>query len=314
MKEVLLITYNNKYYTDEFLLAGYKIKKIDQPFREEDISKVNNFSSNGIVIIEIMDENIEILTNLIKIFNKNSVQIVGIANKITDKLMNFLISHGIVDIIESKDAKRIINLIANLEKNDHSDFAKILILDDNVHRRNFFETIIIRFHHRPIFIKSIDELFDIINQNNFQLILVNLGTTGFDINKFIKISLSSSMIKTIPVIPYKDTTEDIFIHEVISGLNRLAKVILTSNELYSLLVTVLFRKEITQLIHKLNDKVELKNFIQFSNEPLKKIYYSLGDNIYSLKDIVTGEKLGKINEVIEDIKTVKVLRMWTHYE
>ena len=301
MREVILITYKNDIFRDELSNKGYRVKDLGQTISEEKISKLENNSYGSYAIVEIFGENMDGLIDLIKEISKVTTRVICIVGELTEKMRSYLIEYGIADVITSYDVKRVVNYIDTIDRNVYPSYGKILILDDLIPRINILKTIVSRFQYIPIVTKTIDEFFEYFDGSNIQLMLLNLGTEDFDINGFIKRSYGRTDIKKIPVIPYKNTIEEFFIHEIISGLNRLANVILSSDELYSFLIDILFRRELFPFIGMLKESVGYDNLIQFSRESLHSIYFSLGDDIFSMENILKEERLTNINDIMDSI-------------
>jgi len=297
MKEVLLLNHSSNTLREGLTKKGYIINILEQPYIKEDISKLYI----GYFIIEIDDENIEDLGDLTDILSMSSIRVIGIVNEVTNKIRSFLIKLGITDVIISRDVNRIVNYINTIEKDNNTNCGNIIILDDVIPRLNILKKIIAGFRYEPIIINTIDKILGCLEQGNIQFILVNLGTDNFDINDFIKKSLLSTEIKRIPIIPYKDTVGEIFIHEMITGLNRLARVLLSSDELYRFLVNILFRKELLPKIEMLRKSFSDDNLSRFAKESLQRLYYSFGDDIFSMEDILNEDSFKKLSEIMNSI-------------
>lgn len=306
MNEILLITFANNIYRDKLALKGFRVVEYTQPLKEESISEYDLANFTGTAVIEIIEDSIQTLEKIITILRQNSVRIILITASINNKLRNFFLNLGIADVLESGNSERISEYIDITEKDGNKKYGKIIILDDNVKRKNIFETIIGRFNYSPIIMDSINQLFEFLSEINIQLILVNIGAKDFDLSFFLRKSISLEIIKKIPIIPYKDSAEGIFIHEMISGLNKIAKVILTVDEAYSFLVDILFRKELSPGINLLKETIDMDNLNRFAGDTLSKIYNSIGIDIFHMKKIITKDNLNIISGRIDSLKTLIV--------
>ncbi|MDY6933035.1 MAG: hypothetical protein SVZ03_02275 [Spirochaetota bacterium] len=301
MKEILLRTHSNNILGEELHNVGFIVKDIGQLHSLDEIIKSDNISSVDCAIIEIVDENIEELINVVNALNTIPVRIIGLVYQVTDRIRNFLINNGIADLIISPEVRRIVSYIDIIDRNTHSCKGKILILDDSIARNNILITILKRFHYKPIVSSNIDEFFDALGEGNIQLVLVSLGVKDFDINYFIKRSYASAGINQVPIIPYKDSIEGLFVHELISGLNRLAKVILSSDELYSYLIDLFFRRELSHIVGMFNESVGNDILVQFNKGSLKSIHYSLIDDIFSMDNILEEDRMMRIKGIMNSI-------------
>ena len=302
MKKILLFTHNNNIFRDEFSDAGYIVKDIEQSVSDNEISKFAGKSFKGYIVIEIANEDTDRLNKYVELLNTVSAKTIILAPESTGSIRSFLFKHGIADLIVHKDVKRIVQYIDIIDKKNQSCFGKILILDDCKHRIDIIRAIITRFGYIPIFANTIDDLFNNLKETNIQLALVSLGAEGFDINEFIRRSYQSSEIKRFPIIPYKDSIDEILIHELLSGLNRVAKFILSSDELFSFLVDMLFKKELFPFLRMLNESAMYESMTQFSRESLNSICHSLMDDILSMDNLLQEDQLNKLVNIIDSIR------------
>ncbi len=289
MKKITLITSDNDLYRERFVSAGYTINNIIKP--EDVLSRPDDkiYAEEDVIIHEINDADPGISEKIINKILPGNPLIICYSNRINDVSKRILIKCGIADCIID-DTGRLIDYIKILNQKKFDPDKTILIIDDNKPYNRITESIISRFNYRTIIIKAIDDIFDEIKQNNIQLCLINLGTAGFDVTAFVKKSYSNPDIKKIPVIAYKNMREGLFINEIISGINRLTKVILSPEELFGFLVNILFRREISIQITDLNKFLESKDLIRSSGMTLGQIYYSMGIDNFFVDYIFNDEK------------------------
>lgn len=300
MKDILLITSSNSTYHEKLAACGYNITEYNNPLSEESIAEISGRTFNGIAVIDIIDGDSSKLERITGIL-KDRARIIILGN-ISEGLRSLLIRCGIPDMIEPLNPDLLINYINSAEMAGSINLGNIFILDDRTSSLRILDSVISRFRHNPVIIKSINELFEKSSMDNIQFILINLGTKGFDINEFSRRSYSSTAVKKIPVIPYKDMTEGVYIHEAISGIHRIANIILSFEELYGFLVNILFKKELSSIIKNLNTTIDVENLMQFSKEPLSRIYHTIGSDIFTLYNILKKDNLEKLNSQIDSVR------------
>jgi response regulator RpfG family c-di-GMP phosphodiesterase len=166
-----------------------------------------------------------------------------------------------------------------------------LVLDDDRVQFSIIYRLITRFGYDVKRITTIDEIFDSLDENPLDFILVNLGTKKFDINELVRRGFSNMDLKRVPLVAYKDMDEGLFVHEMISGLNRLTRFIISPQELYSFLVDILFRKELLPLMKVMNQAVSFDLNEQFCEESISQIYFSQSCSLFELFDILTEENI-----------------------
>jgi hypothetical protein len=302
-KNILLLTFANKVYRAGLESKGFQVIEFDQPVSDEAMSDLSKMNFQGTAVIEVIEDSMRQLTNIIDGLNKNSVRVIALTAKINHNFREYFFKHGIAEVLESNNAGRIADYIDITEKYSNKMYGKFLVLDDDTQRLNIFNTIIGRFNFSPVIVETIDKLFENISVN-IQFILVNLGTKNFDLSYFLRRSFSSEMYKKIPVIPFKETIEDLYIHEMISGLNKVAKIILTADELFSFLVDILFRKELSPGVNLLTETLDIDNLDRFGSEPLSRLYSIIGTKIFTMKKIVTKDNIDIIDGRIESLKNL----------
>jgi hypothetical protein len=305
MKDLLLVTFANKIYSEKLELRGFKLTKFDQPLEELSLSGISKISK-CIAVIEVIEDSMEILEGVFTGLRKKNIRIIALTSKINDNFRKYFFRHGISEVLESNYADRIVDYVDITEKNGNKKYGKILLLDDDSQRLNIFNTIIGRFNYTPVITNSLDDVFENLAGVNIQLFLVNLGQKNFDLSQFIRRMLSLEASKKIPVIPYKDSMEGLYIHEMISGLNKIARVVLTADELFSFLVDILFRKELSPGIQLLNETLDYDNLNRYATDPLGKIYNTTGSDIFTMKKIITKENISIIYGRIDSLKNLVI--------
>jgi hypothetical protein len=305
MKDVLLVTFANKLYRSKLESKGFQVVSFEQPLSDDVLSELGRGKFQGTAVIEVIEDSMQQLSDMIAGFRRNSVRIIALAAKINNNFREYFFKHGIAEVLESNNADKIAGYMDITEKYSNKMYGKMIILDDDVQRLNIFNTIIGRFNYSPVIVESIDKLFEDISIN-IQFILVNLGTGNFDLRYFLRKSFSTEIYKKIPVIPFKETIDDLYIHEMISGLNKIAKIILAADELYSFLVDILFRKELSPGINLLTETLDLDNLNRFASEPLSRLYNIIGTNIFTMKKIITKDNIDIIEGRIESLKNMVI--------
>ncbi|MCU0822358.1 MAG: hypothetical protein MUC95_07795 [Spirochaetes bacterium] len=298
MNQILLLTYNNNYYKNYLNNKEFQILEFHQPLSNETILKIEDLTFS-LAVLELNDNDIDIHKKIIDIAIKKSAYLTAVSGNITEKIKYFLMKNGIADLFESENPEALAEFVNIINNKKTSDLGRILILEDDNSRNEILKSIITRFGYEPVIINSIDILFEKIEASSFQMILLNLGTSGFDVNKFTRKSKLSNTIKKLPVIPYKDMNRGLYIHEMLTGLNKVAGIILSPEEVFSFLIDILFRKEFLRTVNKLNISLNEENMQLYSQETLGRIYNILGTNIFSMKNILLKDNIENLKSIID---------------
>lgn len=303
MKNVMLLTYKNSILRAKLAGAGFSVMEFQQPISEHDLASLfaEKKHIDYLAVVELSDENTDRISRLIELLLEHSVEIVLLTVGVSDGIKDFSLRYGIPDILEHSDPQRLLDYL--LVTGEHSDsVGKIIIMDDNKQQVSILSAIIKRFNYRPFFVNSQNALFESLTQSNIQLVLLNLGTAEFDINSFVKRSFSHSAIKKLPCIAYKDIEKGILVNEVVSGLNRLTRMILTPEELFGFLLNLFLRHELSHKIERLDAAVHIDAIGPYLKGSLSQAIKTAGEEIYSMKNIIRGDSFNKLFSISDSLK------------
>jgi len=288
MKKVQLMTYQNSLYSDYLERSGYGVEEYPLPLGESDYNRMSSKGLGDIVIIEIHDD--EIKEEMIRYLAMKS-RVVAIVPHMTLSLKSMLLRAGVSDLFTDHNVKRLLPYLKILDKTDPAKSGTFMVLDDNRMQFSIISRLITRFGYDVKRVASVDDIFESLHDSSLDFILINLGTKDFDINELVRRGFSNMDLKRIPLVAYKDMDEGLFVHEMISGLNRLTRFIISPQELYSFLVDILFRKELLPLMKVMNQTVSYDSNEQFCEESISQIYFSQNCSLFELFDILTEENI-----------------------
>ena len=109
-------------------------------------------------------------------------------------------------------------------------------------------------------------------------------------------------MKRTPIVAYKDMKEGLFVHELISGLNKLTRYILSPEELFSFLIEFLFRNEILPLINQLNSFTQIEGDIDFINKPISQIFTANENELFKLPSILNNDNIASIGVLLDKLQ------------
>ncbi len=252
-------------------------------------------TDNGKVEKKQLEETIRLLYS--------ETKLICLCEKITPFISSLLIENGIADCLENFNSERVIAYIKFLQEKPSQKPGGFLILDDKESHINMLNGIIRRFGYSSQSVSDADSLFSGLRDSHLHMILINLGTTGLDLNSIVRRAYGNSDIKRYPVIAYKSLEQGLFVHEVLTGLNRLTKVIYSPQELFCMLVDLLFKKEIMALSSEFTSSLNLEKFRNYATTPLSQIYYSMQVEQFSGECIFATNHIESMIRSAEDITT-----------
>ncbi|MCL1865331.1 MAG: hypothetical protein FWF73_05910 [Spirochaetes bacterium] len=300
MDIVNLITTNNNLLKQPLLNRGFTVNEFDSliinKLYEKKEDEADNFS-----LIEISDfnefKNEEFLEK-IKWFYKNSKLII-LSETMTLDQKKILLKFGISDCITHFAPERIASYIKSLSFKLEEKFGKFIILDDNTAHKNIINSIIKRFGYGTKFISTTEELFQVIGDSDNIMILVNIGTTDLDVNGLVRRSFANTDIKKNPVVAYKNMDQGIFVHEISNGLNKLTKVIFSPEELYSMLLDLLFKKEIISHTTSFMTSLRYDKNNSYFRKTLQQLYYENSLNIFGEESFFERDRIDSMVTLLE---------------
>lgn len=295
-KNVLLKTFlqNEGFIVHEFLQTGNG----DNPDIETDGAE------NSYTLLEIPELNkavIEKITETLKLLQDRS-KLICFCETMSQDIRSFLLQNGLPHCITGFDPIRISLYIKHLDSTSGLGAGRFLILDDNTTHKNMLNAIIKRFGYETDFISTAEELFERIGEPGNAMLLINIGTEKLDLNGIVRKSYMNSDIKKIPVIAYKCMDQGLFVHEVINGLHRLTKVILSPEELYCMLTDMLFKKEIVEYTDFYVRSLKYEKFSTYTEKSIQQIYYEIQTDICGQESLFERERIESLIKSAENMR------------
>ncbi len=249
----------------------------------------NSVASGDIILVEgVSSENINTIMGQWSKRTKPG-RIIYCVDKVDAEDKKNLISQGMSEILIQKPVEEIVNYIRMTSEKPKGSYGNIVLLDSDSIQNTIITQIVSVFHFNIIRAATIDELIHLVHRENVEMALMNIGSRNVNIQEFIRKTYSDTVFKGIPFIPYKANLDDVFIHEILSGLHRLSKVVLSAEELYSFLVSTLFRKVFLTPLYRLKTVTSATGTPQFARESLRQLYHSIGYDLFTM-DHICGEE------------------------
>ncbi len=232
-------------------------------------------------------------------------RVVCLADRMTPCIADTLKSAGISDCLCSWTPHAAADYIQLLDNEEQPVKGVFALLDSDNVCTSLIHGIIRRFGYSLNVSSKIEDFYNSISTCQPVISLLNLGAP-VDFNRFIRESHSSSLKKS-PVIAYKDMSGGIFIHEVLNGLSKITKLILTPDELYSLLADMLIKREITAAISRFNKTAEFEKYRGCGEMALSQMYYSMQPDPCRQAPLLTHEKNASMCRDLDVIKKYLLL-------
>ena len=304
MNIVNLITSKNELLRQSLLNEGFAVNEFSPATENHNLDEKILKGKNNYTLLELpeIDNSVNgILSDRIKLLYEKS-KLICFSENINPTLRGFLLKAGISDCITDFSPERITSYLKNLNIKPETRAGTFVILDDNELQKNMFNSIIKRFGYRTLFVSTTDELFENVSDPDNIMVLINIGTTGLDLNGLVRKSYNSSDIKKNPVVTYKCMDQGLFVHEIINGLNRLTKVILSPEELYCMLTDLLFKKEITSYTNSYLNSLKYEKIYTYAGKTIQQIYYDNQGNPCGQESLFDKVRIDSMIESAEMIQ------------
>ncbi len=305
MKKVHIATYKNSLFSETVSKADFIVNEYNYPVDEILLNPILSQKNSGYFVIELTVKNFMQELNLARSVIENC-KVVCVADEINDQMKCLLLENGIADLLMPCDPKRTALYLRSLERRDKEIHGRIAILDDDAAAISIIKTITSRFGYKALIADSINSLFKKISEEDVQMILINIGMENIQIPELIKKSFLKIEMKRSPVIVYKDMKKGMFVHEFMSGLNRISKVILAHDELYSFLLDILFRKQTAVKIDKLNSCRCFSNNPVYAKGNLSQVFFQNEKEVFSFDNIFEENEF---HDVINHISSLKKMML-----
>ena len=300
MNNILLITTKNAIYRDALVKRGFTVSEYSLPVSPNLVSEIEKAPPCLAAITEVADVNTESGKELFSAL-RGKGHVICFAEAVTCDEKSFLLDCGVTDVLLSYNESHLVPYIRIIGEEPAGDAGSFIVLDDNTADRDVVKSIIGRFGYRTIPVKTVEELFKKAPQSGVRFILVNLGSKGLDLNGLVRKFYSDSSARSIPVLAYKDMRDGLFVHELVGGLNKLTRYILSRDELYSLLVDILFRKEVVPLVASIRKLADYEANVCYDTETLSQAFFRCEKNIFTQKSLHDGDTLSSMMKAVQGL-------------
>ncbi|MBN2161250.1 MAG: hypothetical protein JW807_17815 [Spirochaetes bacterium] len=302
MKKILLVTSRNNLYRDPLTKGGYHLTEYNLPLSSEAFREIELIPSFSAAITETSPETAERDGGLLTMLRKKG-KVLCFIERMSDDLPAFLQACGISDVLTEYDASRFLHFMKVFAGEQAGGAGSFIILDNAGPAATIIANIITRFNYRAEFVAGVDELVAAAQGPGARFILVNLAARDLDLNGMVRKCSASKAVRELPVLAYKDLREGLFVHELVGGLNRLTRYILDPDELYSILVDILFRKELIPVVASLKRLSQLDANAIYDEESLSRAFFSVEKNIFNQPNILDEETISSLKRAARALHT-----------
>lgn len=300
MKNILLVTSKNPLYRDLLVTRGYSVSEYGLPVSQGALREIEKISSCAAAITEALDGSVENRRDLYRALRSKG-PVICFARAMSEEMKSFLLDHGISDVLMHCNGNHLVPYLKIISEEPAAGMGSFIMLDDNRSDREVVRNIVGRFGYMTVFVNTVEELLEKAEQPGARFILVNLGLKTLDLNGMVRKFYSNRAARSIPVLAYKDMREGLFVHELVGGLNRLTRYILSREELLSLIVDLLFRKEVIPLVASIRKLADFDANACYDTETLSQAFFLCEKNIFDQKNLHDDATLASMMDAVRGL-------------
>lgn len=293
MKHLNLITLSNSFYSEQLAILGYSVTCHSVSGQVSEIK-------SGVSILELNDHLLEAAGAMVNGL-KRLGKVICLCENHTEAVKRFLISNGIPDMIRNSEPARIAAYIEAVCEPEERYSGLISIFDENPANSEIISAITSRFGVRPVVCLDEASFFATLAKPGIEMMLVNLGTESLVLQTFLKKALLAGGFKSVPLVAYKDMKTGLFVHELVSGLNRITKVVLSIEELFYMLFSLLFNRELYSNVSSISSISQFEKKAEYSSS-LSQIYHTSAPGIFEKDSLYDSAVMAGIYDSADMIK------------
>ncbi len=244
-------------------------------------------------------KNESLLSVILKEHRKN---IIIVGKEIRREESEYLAENGISKIISERNLLNHKDMLLDFKKNKLMTTDRIIIYDSGDWSVRIAADILDAYNVEFAIFTDYAELLNVMENEKDAVVLLNLSADDYDINAFVKQAQIIPAVKQIPIIPFKNTKAGMSTISLGCGLHKIAKVILSNNEILSFLCSLLMKKDFHSVLSNSLEKLDVNP--TYSKNTLRQIYFQPGADFFSLKHPHPQCDYADIAEQIKRIESV----------
>ena len=240
--------------------------------------------------MEVTESCLDNLSDLMQVRSCRE-RIICTAGHVTERIRTALFRNGIADLWPSAELARLGEYLGAISGEDEKPEKTILVLEKDPSVMRIISTITGRFGYRARFFDSAIELCSATGDPDAECVLINLGCEENGTAGLVKALHGKIETKSRPFIAYRDMSLGVSVSELMNGLNRITRVVLSREELYSFLAEILPRKQIMTMIMNMGNALDSHGNRRYTCETLGQVYFQEKGDVFDDEGFLCGSNV-----------------------
>jgi len=256
------------------------------------INKWVNDDMCTIIDVELLPA-IHGIGSVIDEFSRRKKEIIGVSSKssISEIDKKNIVQYGITAVFPLSQCRYI---PPYCDKYQGLVSGIIGIVDNNIFHCQGLSTLIKKFGYDAIVMNDLKDCCSA--DNSMDILCINCSQVST--HEIAAMYIGGKLPKKNAMVLYKSHEDDIFIHDILK-LNRIVKVIYTLEEVYAVLLQLLFRQQFHALVYSLYESSDMQSSATSYRGNLRQWYWEAGMDIFTMADVLQPELVSTYQKHIQ---------------
>jgi hypothetical protein len=302
MKGILSIDHRGE-LSDKLAAFGLPVTPMKVPLTPEKMKVLLPLKAETVLAPSLHDDFPLYAAQLSELCSVSRVIVYG--TDITREKKDILLKYNLPEVVESSDPLDLSRYITTSSMKSRKKGKGIILYETEPGPLRMIEYISFLMGYEVILVTTSDDFIDAVNRKSGELALVNISAKKIDLNKLICETYNNSDLVKLPVIAYGSLDHSI-ISDFLAGLNRLTRVVLNHEELYSYLPDMLFRSAMYPIIKHIKELSGISDTVFNTGDTLSNYYWNNQENHFEFTGLMGSENIALLMSSVESMQNLLV--------
>jgi CheY-like chemotaxis protein len=292
---VILSAKNNIEYRKIFEKNGYAVIE----YADLLPSGINDIGGYGFSLIE--EGSLDIANPDEKIILLSSRSLPVYISRGSPVIRTQMLGLGIADVIEDSTPDFVFKYISAFDMKPNM-IGRVLIMENSAPYLQIIKNICSRFGYEVTTAENLKELFAEFERIDPDILMLNMAADGMDINTVVRRSYNDHQFREKPFLIYRNSCSDIFIHELVCGLNRITKCIYSIEEVLDYIYSLFYKQAFYSLVSAICSETNISDNQIYIGETAERLIRKHGPKIMDYSPSLAIEGINSIQNMASDLK------------